>query len=313
VHAASADVTFDGGLCRVAAVIDYEPHRWRDHFFDVRGSMARTIGYRAMVCALSAVVTAVVHYRWHEFQSTEKVHGLIATPLGLLLVFRTNASYDRFWEARKLWGSIVNESRNLARSAAALLGADEALVARVIRLDMAFSYACMSTLRGKHGLGPIAAELDPAEADRLANAQHAPLAIAATLSREIAAGQRRGLITDVQQSIIEQNLQVLIDCIGACERIRRTPLPFAYVVHLRRALAVYCGTLPMALVQYFGWITVPVTFLVAYVLLGIEEIGVEIEEPFGVDDNDLPLDRFCTTIEQNLRALLPSTASKATP
>jgi putative membrane protein len=289
-------------------VIDYEPHRWRDHFFDARGSMARAIGYRAVICTLSAVFITLVHYRWHEFESTDKVHALIGTPLSLLLVFRTNASYDRFWEARKLWGSIVNESRNLARSASALIG-DEALVTRIVRLGIAFPYACMNTLRGKHGLGPVADELGPAEAERLAHAQHGPLAVALAVSRTVAEAQGRGLITDVQQGVVEQNVQVLIDCIGACERIKRTPLPFAYVVHLRRALTIYCGTLPMALVQYFGWITVPVTFLVAYILLGIEEIGVEIEEPFGTDDNDLPLDRFCTTIEQNLRALLPASAS----
>ncbi len=289
-------------------MIDYEPHRWRDHFFDVKGSMARAIGFRALMCAAAAAALTLVHYRWHHFESTEKVHALIGTPLSLLLVFRTNASYDRFWEARKLWGAIVNESRNLARSASVLLAADAALVGGIVRLGIAFPYACMSTLRGKHGIGPVADELDRDEADLLVTAQHAPLAIAVAVSRRVADGQRRGLITDVQQSIIEQNLQVLIDCIGACERIKRTPLPFAYVVHLRRALAVYCGTLPMALVHYFGWITMPVTFLVAYVLLGIEEIGVEIEEPFGTDDNDLPLDRFCTTIEQNLRALLPPTA-----
>ena len=291
-------------------MIDYEPHRWRNHFFDIRGSMARAIGYRAGACALAAAAIAIVHYRWHSFGSTEKVHALIGTPLSLLLVFRTNASYDRFWEARKLWGAIVNESRNLARSASVLLAADAALVSRLVRLGIAYPYACMSTLRGKHGIGPVAAELDPAEADRLVHAQHAPLAIAVALSQGIAEGQRRGLITDVQQSLIEQNVQVLVDSIGACERIKRTPLPFAYVVHLRRALAIYCGTLPLALVQYFGWLTVPVTFLVAYILLGIEEIGVEIEEPFGIDDNDLPLDRFCTTIEQNLRALLAPAASK---
>ena len=290
-------------------MIDYEPHRWRDHFFDVRGSMARAIGYRALACGVAAALITLVHYRWHHFESTDKVHALIGTPLSLLLVFRTNASYDRFWEARKLWGAIVNESRNLARSTAALLAADAALVGHIVRLGIAFPYACMTTLRGRHGIGPVAEELGAGEADALIAAQHTPLAIAVAVSRDVAEGQRRGLITDVQQGIIEQNVQVLIDSIGACERIKRTPLPFAYVVHLRRALAIYCGTLPMALVHYFGWLTVPVAFVVAYILLGIEEIGVEIEEPFGVDDNDLPLDRFCATIEQNLRALLPPRAS----
>lgn len=287
-------------------MIDYEPHRWRDHFFDARGSMAKAIGFRAVVCAAVAVLVALVHYKWHEFESTEKVHAIIGTPLSLLLVFRTNASYDRFWEARKLWGSIVNESRNLARSASVLLAADPALVGRIVRLGVAFPYACMNALRGKRGIGgTITSELGPEGVD-LNEAQHVPLAVTVAISKCIAEGNRRGLVTDVQQNIVEQNVQTLIDCIGACERIKRTPLPFAYVVHLRRALSIYCGTLPMALVPYFGWATVPVTFLVAYILLGIEEIGVEIEEPFGTDDNDLPLDRFCTTIEQNLRALLPA-------
>ena len=103
---------------------------------------------------------------------------------------------------------------------------------------------------------------------------------------------------------VDQNVQLLVDYVGGCERIHKTPLPFAYVVHLRRALIIYCFTLPFALITVFDWWTVLVTFFLAYTLLGIEEIGVEIEDPFGQDDNDLPLDRFCTTIEKDLRALL---------
>jgi putative membrane protein len=103
---------------------------------------------------------------------------------------------------------------------------------------------------------------------------------------------------------LDQNVQLLIDYLGGCERIHKTPLPFAYVVHLRRALILYCFTLPFALVESFGWGTILDTLLVAYVFFGIEEIGVEIENPFGQDDNDLPLERICATIEQNLQALL---------
>ena len=91
--------------------------------------------------------------------------------------------------------------------------------------------------------------------------------------------------------------------LGGCERIRKTPLPFAYVVHLRRALVIYCFTLPFALVETFGWVTVLDTLLVAYVFFGIEEIGVEIEGPFGFDDNDLPLEAICETIQHNVYEL----------
>jgi putative membrane protein len=102
---------------------------------------------------------------------------------------------------------------------------------------------------------------------------------------------------------LDHNVQLLIDYMGACERIHKTPLPFAYVVHLRRALILYTATLPFALLKPFGWGSLVATFLIAYVLFGIEEIGVEIEDPFGVDDNDLPLERICETIQRDLETI----------
>ena len=103
---------------------------------------------------------------------------------------------------------------------------------------------------------------------------------------------------------LDQNVHFLIDHLGACERIHKTPLPFAYMVHLRRALILFCFTLPFALVGDFGWGTIPRHGLVAYVFFGIEEIGVEIEDPFGLDDNDLPLERLSATIKADLIALI---------
>ena len=109
---------------------------------------------------------------------------------------------------------------------------------------------------------------------------------------------------------LDQNVHLLTDHLGACERIHKTPLPFAYMVHLRRALILFCFTLPFALVGDFGWGTIPDTLLVAYVFFGIEEIGVEIEDPFGLDDNDLPLERLCATIERDrLRGSIPPGAA----
>jgi putative membrane protein len=103
---------------------------------------------------------------------------------------------------------------------------------------------------------------------------------------------------------LDQNVQLLIDYMGGCERIHKTPLPFAYVVHLRRALIAYCFTLPFALLDQFEWGTIAAVLLIAYTLFGIEEIGVQIEDPFGSDDNDLPLKDICSTIEANLRMFL---------
>ena len=103
---------------------------------------------------------------------------------------------------------------------------------------------------------------------------------------------------------MDQNIQQLIDYCGACERIRSTPAPYGYVVHLRRALIIYCLTLPLALVQKFGWESIIVTLVISYVLFGIEEIGVEIENPFELSINDLPLETICETIERDLKGLL---------
>lgn len=287
------------------AVIEYDPHRWRDHFFDLRGTMAKVITYRALVATFFAACATLVYEQKYHVEIPAVVHGLVGTALGLLLVFRTNASYDRFWEARKLWGSIVNESRNLVRSSSVLLAEEPALFARLLRWAIAFPYAVMHELRGKRGMGPIEHEVSPEDLALVRGSQHGPMTIAHQITRCLDEARREGRISDYLYASVDNNVQILIDCVGACERIKKTPLPFAYVVHLRRALTIYCGTLPFALLRDFGWGTIPVCFLVAFILFGIEEIGVEIEEPFGLDDNDLPLEQICAGIERVLREYTP--------
>jgi ion channel-forming bestrophin family protein len=284
-------------------VIDYDPHNWARHFFDIKGSMVREIIGRAMGSTLFAVLATLL-WNYKEIGGIpDKGHALIGVSLGLLLVFRTNASYDRFWEGRKQWGAIVNETRNLGRQAAIYMAKDPELAKTLVRWTIAFPWATMGNLRGTKGLGDPK-NLPPEETAEVLAANHLPLAIATKISRIIQTGRERGLYPDYVQMQLDQNSQLLVDYMGACERIHKTPLPFAYVVHLRRMLVVYCLTLPFALIQTFGWVTIPVTFLVAYSLFGIEEIGVEIEDPFGFDDNDLPLERICTTIERDLRAIM---------
>ena len=109
-----------------------------------------------------------------------------------------------------------------------------------------------------------------------------------------------GVLDSIRQVAVEHNLEQLVDYLGACERIHKTPLPFAYVIHLRRALLLYALSLPFVLVESFGWGTIAATFAISYIMFGIEEIGVEIEDPFGYDDNDLPLEQICEGIEKRL-------------
>lgn len=314
-------------------MIQYDPHHWRSHLFDIRGSMVREIFSRISACVVWSVVVVAWHQagqlqRWVEQLADGRVtvhtppawalfahawpiaiplhgHTLIGVALGMLLVFRTNASYDRFWEGRNLWGSIINDTRNLGRLATTLLKDDPGLLRRLIHWTMVFPWAVKGRLQGNKEFGSAAATLPRDEMLHTEQAQHVALAVSRRMTETVDDARRRDLISDIQQSLLDNIIGRLIDSLGACERIHNTPLPFAYMVHLRRALIMYLMTLPLGLVREFGWATVPATLLIAYVMLGIEEIGVEIEDPFGDDENDLPLQSLCETIENNLRELLP--------
>ena len=292
-------------------MIQYDPHQWRSHLFDIRGSMLREIFSRIAVCVIWSLIVVV----WHQTKQTPAIniplhgHTLTGVALGLLLVFRTNVSYERFWEGRRQWGNIVNDSRNLARLSCGLLIHDPGLLRRWLTWSMMFSWSAMNHLRGQHGLGPLTAELPPEDVEATDKAEHVPLAVSRRMTEQLVLARQRGLISDIQQIALDGGIQRLIDSLGACERIHNTPLPFAYMVHLRRALICYLLTLPMALVADFGWLTIAATMLISYVMLGIEEIGVEIEDPFGEDENDLPLQSMCETIECNLLELMPQTST----
>jgi putative membrane protein len=281
-------------------MIDYDPHQWWAHFCDIKGSMLREIFARVLTCvAWSTVVVLIDQQIDVSIQPT--VHALLGVALGLLLVFRTNASYDRFWEGRRMWGNIINETRNLGRAGNAFLASAPELRRQLINWTIAYAYAAMHRLRGERSLGHGAKLLTEAEAAGVVSETHIPLAVATRISQTLRAARDQGVLTDYQMVALDQNSQLLVDYIGACERIQNTPLPFAYMVHLRRVLIFYCFTLPFALVGEHQWVTVLETLLVAYVFFGIEEIGVEIEGPFGLDENDLPLERFCSLIEADLQ------------
>ena len=150
----------------------------------------------------------------------------------------------------------------------------------------------------------LAADLPPDVAQRVMTARHVPLAIAMRITELLEKARADGRIDSYRLGLIDQNVQQLVDYLGGCERIHSTPLPYPYTVHLRRALICYCFTLPLALAPRFGWSSIPAVLILCYVLFGIEEIGVEIEDPFGKDINYLPLERICQSIEQHLRAVM---------
>ncbi len=282
-------------------MIYYDPHDWRTTFTSVRGSMLKQIVYRVLGTTLSCGVALALRHQLESVAQVTLPHSLIGLALSLLLVFRTNASYDRFWEGRKLWGSIVNDCRNLARLSRTYLSqAVPELHQELLRWVVSFPFATMRRLRRQDGVGEARKYLKAEALDEVESAGHSALAVADKMSAIFRESHQRRAIDSIVLTLFEGTLQRMIDDLGACERIHRTPLPFAYVIHLRRALILYCITLPLVLVSSFGFWTVLVVLIVSYIFFGVEEIGVQIEDPFGNDDNDLPLEDLCKMIERNV-------------
>lgn len=282
-------------------MVEYNPRRWSDHMVALHGSVAPKITVRILLVVLWSTLVVAYHHLVHRLDIPATVHNLVGLALGLLLVFRTNASYERFWEGRKTWGSIVNDCRNLARGARTLFAPGDPITAPLIRWTAAFPYACMHQLRQERSLGPAADHLAPEDVAAILADPHPPSAVAARMSALL--GRKRD-DNQYQGRVVvhlDRLIQSLVNNIGECERIRNTPLPFAYVVHLRRALVLYLLTMPLVLLDSFDWTTPLCMLLISYVLLGIEEIGVEIENPFGTDSNDLPLEALCATIMLSVR------------
>ena len=286
-------------------MIDYDPHDWDSHLFDIQGSMVWEILPRVLICTVwSAVIVLACKYGL-PLTIPNAAHSMVGFALGMLLVTRTNSSYDRFWEGRKIWGSIINESRNMARLTRTWLHTDPVLMSEILGWTSLMACAIRNGLRGKRELQLAQSQsLSARDVESVLNSGHQGLAVATRLTMCLKQAHDRGLISDIIYQVFDQNLQQLVGYMGACERIHTTPLPYPYMVHLRRAVIVYCVTLPFALVQDFGWATVLATLFISYLFFGVEEIGVEIEDPFGEDINDLPLDFFCEKIDRSLAVVL---------
>jgi ion channel-forming bestrophin family protein len=240
--------------------------------------------------------------------SAKALGGLIPSiVLGLLLVFRTNTAYERFWEGRKAWGSIVNDIRNLSRLIWVAINESSPLdrqeKEQALNLLVAFAVATKLHLRSQPVDDNIAKLLSSLQFSKLQVSGNPPLEIAFWISDYLQAQHEQGRISLYQMNQLQHILNGMVDMLGACERILRTPIPLAYAIHLKQLLLIYCVLLPFQIVEDLKWLTAPSMMLISFTLFGIEAIGVEIENPFGSDPNDLPLDTICTTIQNNINDL----------
>jgi len=237
-------------------------------------------------------------YAEHKFRVSPLAHTLIGAALGLLLVFRTNASYDRFWEGRKLMGAIVNRSRDLARQVATYV--DDPPLQRDLRRQIVAMVALINQiLRHETDLTALGDRLTEAERQRLAGLKPRHIVVARWIGSRLRQLADSGKLTEIRLQLMDANLTSLIDSLGGAERIMKTPVPFAYAQHIKTFVLLFCFTVPFAMAEAARWYTPVASGLLAFALFGIEEIGIEIEDPFGYDANDLPLDAILSTIEAN--------------
>ena len=230
-----------------------------------------------------------------------------AVVLGLLLVFRTNTAYERFWEARKLWGSQITTTRSIAQSLWTLIPTVDESHARekqrVTQLLPAFAIATKLHLRSEAINQELSSLISPQQCELLRQQAHPPLTILGWLRSWVKQQFQQDLISDRQCIYLLELLDILNTNLGAYERILNTPVPLAYSLHLHHLIYLYCLLFPFQVVDSLQWLTVPATCLVAFALFGIEEIGVEIQDPFGYDENDLELDRYCEIIRSNVEEI----------
>jgi putative membrane protein len=228
--------------------------------------------------------------------------------LSLLLVFRTNTAHERFWEGRKLWGAMVNVCRNLARGVWIILDeqdtSDREGKAANARLVAAFAMAMKQHLRQEPMLPELLPLMSESQYERLHQVPHAPLEIAFWIGDYLQQQYKQKRVNIFQLSDLIDMLDEMVDILGGCERILKTPLPLVYVITLKMLLTVYFTLMPLGLVHDLGWWTIMDIAFISFMIFSINEIGAEIEEPFGSDLNDLPLDLICNTIARNINEML---------
>ena len=285
-----------------------ERKNWFRIAFRVKDSVIPNILSQVCWCGGFGLFISILAY--YQIPVSAKVLGGVVPSivLGLLLVFRTNTAYERFWEGRKAWGNIVNQIRNLSRLIwVAVIEIDPLHryeKEQALKLLIAFAIATKLHLRSQPVDDSIAKLVSPLQFTKLEQVSNPPLEIIFWISDYLQSQQEQGRLSSYQMNELQSLLNILVDTLGACERILRTPMPLAYAIHLKQLLLIYCLLLPFQMVEDLKWWTAIATSLVSFTLFGIEAIGVEIENPFGTDPNDLPLDTICNTIERNVTDII---------
>jgi len=267
-------------------------------FFITRGSIVPRIAPHIIGFTLYAAVIVAAEKSFHLQLGSYGLapFTLLGVTLSVYLVFRNNAAYDRWWEARKLWGQLVFDIRNFSRAAITLVPADSGQVRPLLMQAVAFCHLLRGQLRNIDASAE-ARKFAEADIDRVLASSNKPDAAIRTMGERIGALKSAGSIGPMDFRILDERLSSLAALQAGCERIAGTPLPFAYTLLLHRSAYLFCLLLPFGLAGTAGWYTLLFTAFITYSFFGLDALSEELEDPFGVAPNDLPLDALCRVCE----------------
>ena len=275
--------------------------------------MPHVLLFGFFACAICAAAWAIDRHFKMQLGIEVTPYEFVGVGLSVLLVLRTSAGYERWWEARKLWGGIVNQTRNLAISALSYGPQSAAWRESIVRWTAAFPHAARHSLRGEKPGPEVTNLLGEEAAARLAAADHMPGFVTMRIAELLREGCEQQQLDRFFFLQIDRERATLIDHIGACERILKTPLPRVYSIKIRRFILLFLMTLPLALLHRLNsdWLVPGLTVLVAYPLLALDQMGIELENPFSKRNlSHLPLDNISETIERNLFGFLKGVQAK---
>ena len=285
---------------------------WFMNALQLNGSVLPKILPRIILFVLLSLVM-VATYKAGLWQGSDNMKALTSNVacnlvLGLLLVFRTNTAYERYWIGRQAWGTLVITTRNLAREIQIAIPAPtekaKAEKEKVLKRLVTFAIATKCFLRKESPVSQLKDLLDEADIAQIKKAERPPQLVTFWISHYLQQQYVQGHISEGQRIDINNQVNHLVEALSGCERILKTPMPVSYKIYLKRLTLLYCLLLPLGLIEQLGWWTPSAIALVSFVLLGVEEIGNGIEDPFGYGFNDIKLDAICETLVKDIRTTL---------
>lgn len=290
-------------------MINYNPKEWftfifRFHKADTfRKLIPLMIGLGIYTFIIVFLQKFVLHLpNDYRLKNITQMHTMIGFVISLLLVFRTNTAYDRWWEGRKLWGSLVNNSRNLSLKLNAIL-IDPKDKVFFYKMISNYAFALKNHLVNRSSINQME-QMEEFDINKLDKTKHIPMQFLNALFTKMNAMPEFANGKNSNFLYINNELMSFADICGACERIKNTPIPFSYSSFLKKFIFFYVMTLPIGYTFILGFYSIPVVVFIFYVLASLELIAEEIEDPFGVDNNDLPIEKICQNIKKNVADIL---------